>query len=189
MPPDQVYRSQCLQSGHVAAAGHHHVGLTASVTAGPFPDADAGGAVFDRLVHRQPNRGRLLPRNDQVHVVAAAETMVGYAEKAVGVRREIDADDLGLFVDNMVDEPRVLMTEAVVVLPPDMRTEQVVERGDRPAPSDVIGYLQPFGMLVEHRVDYVDKGLVAAEEAVPARQQITLKPALALMFGQHLQHT
>ena len=75
--------------------------------------------MFDRLVHRQPHRGRLLARDDEVHVIAAAETVVGYAEEAVGVRREVDADDLGLFVDNMVDEPRVLVTEAVVVLPPD----------------------------------------------------------------------
>jgi hypothetical protein len=45
----------------------------------------------------------------------------------------------------------------------------------------VAGHLQPFGVLVEHRVDDVDKGLVAAEEAVPASQQITFQPALALM--------
>src|SRR6516162_2977494 len=186
MPPDQVHSSKRLQGGHVAAAGHHHIRLTASVIAGPFPDADAGGAVFDRLIHRQPNWGRLLARDDKVHVVAAAETVVCYAEEAVGVRREIDADNLGLFIDHMVDEPRVLVTEAVVVLPPDMRTEQVVERGDRAAPSDVAGHLQPFGMLVEHRVDDVDEGLVAAEEAVPASQQVTFEPALALMFGQYL---
>jgi hypothetical protein len=80
-----------------------------------------------------------------------------------------------------------LMTEAVVVLPPDVRTEQVVERGDRAAPGNVAGHLKPFGVLVEHRVDDVDKGLVAAEEAVPASQQITFELALALMFGQHLQ--
>ena len=64
-----------------------------------------------------------------------------------------------------------------------MRTEQVVERSDRATPSNVVGHLQPFGVLVEHRVNDMDKGLVAAEEAVSACQKITFQPALALMFG------
>src|SRR6516162_5174026 len=189
MPSDQVHRSERLQGRHVAAASHHDVGLSASVVAGPFPNADAGGAVFDGLVHSQPHRGWLLARDDDVHVVAAAQTVVGNAEKAVGIRREVDADDLGLFVDNMINETRVLVTEAVVILPPDMRTEQVVERGYRAAPGDVAGHFQPFGVLVEHRVNDVYEGLVAAEEAVPARQQVTFEPALALMFGQYFQNT
>jgi hypothetical protein len=49
------------------------------------------------------------------------------------VGREVDADDLGLLVDDVVDEARVLVGEAVVVLPPDVRAEQVVEGGDGPA--------------------------------------------------------
>jgi hypothetical protein len=53
-----------------------------------------------------------------------------------GVRRQVDADDLGLLVDDVVDEAGVLVAEAVVVLPPDVRGEQVVERGDRPPPGD-----------------------------------------------------
>ena len=44
-------------------------------------------------------------------------------------------------------------------------------------------HLQPFGVLVEHRIDDMDKGLVAAEEAVSACQKITFQPTLALMFG------
>src|SRR5215831_15137831 len=188
MSSDQVHGSQCFQGRHITATGHHQVGLTASVVAGPFPNADASRAVFDGLVHGKPNRGRLLSRDDEIYVVAAAETVVGNAEEAVGVRRQVDADDLGLFVNNMIDEPWVLVTEAVMVLPPDMRTEQVVERGDWAAPGDVVGHLQPFGVLVEHRVDDVDEGLVAAEEAVPASQQVTFEPALALVFGQYLQN-
>jgi hypothetical protein len=35
-------------------------------------------------------------------------------------REEINADDFGLLVDDQIDEARVLMTEAIVVLPPDM---------------------------------------------------------------------
>ena len=54
--PQQLDRGQRLQRGHVAAAGHHHVRLAAAVVAGPLPDADAGRAVLDRLVHVEPLR-------------------------------------------------------------------------------------------------------------------------------------
>ena len=80
------------------------------------------------------------------------------------------------------------MAEAVVVLAPDMGTEEVVQRGDRPAPRDFIAHLQPLGVLVEHRIDDVDEGFVAGEEAVPAGQQIPFQPALALVLAEHLHH-
>ena len=83
-------------------------------------------------------------------------------------------------------KPGILVAEAVVVLPPDVRREEVVERRDRPAPRDPRRRLQPLRMLVEHRVDDVDEGLVAVEEAVPAGQQVPLEPALALVLGEHL---
>jgi hypothetical protein len=41
-------------------------------------------------------------------------------------------------------------------------------------------------VLVEHRVDDVDEGLVAIEEAVPAGEQVALEPALAEVLAQHL---
>ena len=123
--------------------------------------------MLDGLVHRQPLRRRLLAGDDDVDVVAAAEAVVGDREQAVGVGRQVDADHLRLLVDDVVDEAGVLVAEAVVVLPPDVRAEEVVERGDRPPPGDVVAHLQPLGVLVEHRVDDVDERLVAREEAVP----------------------
>ena len=78
--------------------------------------------------------------------------------------------------------------KAVVVLPPDVRAEEVVERGDRPPPRNVVAHLQPLGVLVEHRIDDVDERLVAREEAVPAGQQIALQPALALVLAEHFHH-
>ena len=75
----QIDGRECLQRGHVAAAGHHHVGLAALVVAGPFPDADAGGAVLDRLVHGQPLRRGLLAGDDDIDVVAAAQAVIGHA--------------------------------------------------------------------------------------------------------------
>ena len=78
------------------------------------------------------------------------------------------------------------MREAVVVLLPDVRGQQVVERGDRPAPRQFTVHLEPLGMLVEHRVDNVDEGLIAAEDAVPAGQQVPLQPALAQVLAEDL---
>ena len=63
----------------------------------------------------------LLAGHDDVDVVAAAQAVVRDREHRVGVRRQVDADDLGLLVDHVVDEARVLMGEAVVVLAPDQR--------------------------------------------------------------------
>ena len=85
-------------------------------------------------------------------------------------------------------KPGILVREAVVVLAPDVRAEQVVERRDRPPPRDVARHLQPLRVLVEHRVDDVDERLVAVEEAVPAGQQVALEPALAEVLGEHLDH-
>ena len=186
VPAQQIDRGQRLQRRHVAAAGHHDVGLAAAVVAGPFPDAKPGFAMLDRLVHRQPLRRRLLAGDDDVDVVAAAQAVIGDGQQAVGVGRQIDADDLGLLIDDVVDEPRVLVAEAVVVLAPDMARQQIVQRGDRPPPRNVIAHLQPLGVLVEHRIDDVDERLVAGEEAVPAGQEIALEPALALVLAEHL---
>ena len=131
---------------------------------------------------------RLLAGDDHVDVVAAAQAVVGDRQQAVRVRRQVDADDLRLLVDDVVDEARVLVREAVVVLAPDVRGQQVVERRDRPPPRDVARHLQPLRVLVEHRVDDVDERLVAGEEAVAAGEQVALQPALAEVLAQHLHH-
>src|SRR4029078_4820028 len=86
----------------------------------------------------------------------------------------------------MIDEARVLMAEAVVILPPYMAREQVVERRDRSPPRDLGRHLQTLGALVEHRVDDVDDRLVTSEKAVPAGQQIALEPTLTEVLGEHL---
>ena len=80
------------------------------------------------------------------------------------------------------------MREAVVILLPDVRGEQVVERRDGLSPGDALRGLEPLGVLVEHRVDDVDERLVAVEQTVPARQQVALEPALAEMLREHLEH-
>ena len=60
-------------------------------------------------------------------------------------------------------KPGILMGEAVVILAPDVRGQQVVQRGDLAAPRQVRGDFQPLGVLVEHRIDDVDERFVAVE--------------------------
>ena len=106
------------------------------VVAGPIPDAETGGAVLDGRVHIEPLRRGLFAGDDHIHIIAAAQAMVGDREQAVGIRRQIDANDVGFLVHDMIDEAGILMGEAIVILPPDMRGEQIVERGDRPPPGN-----------------------------------------------------
>ena len=87
--------------------------------------------------------------------------MIRDRQQAVCVGRQIDADDIGLFVCDMIDEAGILMGKAIVVLPPDMGRQQVVQRCYRLAPRDRFADLQPLRVLIEHRIDDVDEGLVA----------------------------
>ena len=48
------------------------------------------------------------------------------------------------------------------------------------------GFLQPFGVLVEHRVDDVHKRFIRREKAVPSGQQIAFEPALERVLAEHL---
>ena len=114
------YGGQGLQGRHVTAAGHHDIGLAAPVVAGPLPDAESRLAVLDRLVDRQPLWGGLLAGDYDIDVVPAAQAMVSDREQAVGVGRQVDPDDFGFLVSDMVDKAGILMAETVVVLAPDM---------------------------------------------------------------------
>ena len=155
------------------------------VVARPLPDANALGAVDDGLLHGEPLRQRVLASHDDVDVVPSAQAMVEHRQQAIGVRRQIDPNDIRLLVDHVIEEAGVLMGEAVVVLLPDVRGEQVVQRGDLAPPRQFKRDLQPFRMLAEHGIDDADEGLIAVEEAMPAGQQIALEPSLALMLAEH----
>ena len=110
--------------------------------------------------------------------------MVGDPEQGIGVRRKINAHDIGLLVGDKIDEARILVAEAVVILLPDVRGQEVVQRRDRPPPWDVPRRLQPLRVLIEHGVDDVDERLVAGEEAVAPGEQIAFEPALAHMLAE-----
>src|SRR6185437_1618127 len=85
-------------------------------------------------------------------------------------------------------EPGILVAKAVMILAPDMRCEQIVEGRDRPPPRNAAAALQPFRVLIEHRIHDVNERLVAIEDAVPAGEEIAFEPALAGMLRQDLHH-
>ena len=95
-----------LERRDVAAHASTTSRLAAFVVRGPVPDAEPARAVRDRLVHGEVVQRRLLAGHDHVHVVAAAQAVVGDREQRVRVGRQVDADDLGLLVHDVVDEAR-----------------------------------------------------------------------------------
>ncbi len=110
---------------------------------------------------RQPLRCRLLASHDDVDPVVGPQAVVCHPEEAVGIRREVDADDVRLLVDDQVDKAGILVGEPVVILSPHVGRQKVVERSYRVAPTQIARHFQPLGVLVEHRVHDVDKSLVA----------------------------
>src|SRR4029450_3576338 len=168
MLAEEIYGSQRFQRWYVSATGHHDVWFSSFVIARPFPDSDASRAMFDRLVHRQPLRGRLFACYHDVDVVAAAQAVISHRKQRVRVWRKINAGDLCFLVYNVIDEPRILVAESVVVLPPDVGRQEIIERCYGAPPRYVVAHFQPLRMLIEHRVDDVDKRLVAGKKPVPA---------------------
>src|SRR5262249_8488517 len=120
-----------------ATPRHTCAGPPAGCFTAPLPYTDSRGTVLDCGIHIQPLQLRLLAGHDHVDVVTAAQAVVGDGQQAVGVRRKIRAHDFRLLVHYMIEKAGILMAEAVVILPPDVRGKEVVQRSDRLAPGDV----------------------------------------------------
>jgi phage tail protein X len=119
----------------------------------------------------------------------AAQAVIEDRQQAIGVGRKVNAHDIGLLVDDVVEEAGILVREAVVILLPDVGGEQIVQRRDLPPPGQFQRYLQPLGVLAEHRIDDANEGLIAVEQPVPPGQQISFQPTLALVLAEHrVQH-
>ena len=179
---------QSLKRRRVAAAGHDDVRLLTLVGGCPLPDADALSAVLYGLLHSQPLWTRMFGGDDDVHVVAGADAVVKAAQQAVCIRRQVQADNVGLLVGDVVEEAGVLMREAVVILLPDVGGEDVVERRDLLTPGELVADLEPLCVLREHGVNYADERLIAVEEAVAAGEQVALEHTLAHVLGEHGVH-
>ena len=52
----------------------------------------------------------------------------------------------------------------------------------------VLADVEPFRVLVEHRIDDVDEGFVRREKAVTTREQIPFEPAFKGVLGEHFEH-
>src|ERR1700732_4004669 len=111
---------ESLECGDISGTSHDPIRLGPLVSRGPLPNSDSVGAMLDGRFHVEPLQRRLLSSNDDVYVVAAAEAVIGYGKEGVGIRRQVNAHDVGLLVYDVVDEARVLVGEAVVVLAPNV---------------------------------------------------------------------
>src|SRR5438874_160739 len=78
------------------------------------------------------------------------------------------------------------MGKTIVVLPPHVRREQVIKRCDRSAPGNFLARrLEPFRVLIKHRIYDVDEGLVGREKTVPSGEEIAFEPALTGMLAEN----
>jgi hypothetical protein len=116
--PEQSGRRQGFHGRHVACARDHHVGFTSLVAAGPGPDADALGAVPNRLIDGQVLEMRLLVRNNDVDIVDTTKTVVRHRKDTIGVGGQIDAGYAGALVCDQIQKARILVAETVMVLAP-----------------------------------------------------------------------
>src|ERR1051326_8162181 len=139
-------RGECFERWNITGASHDNVWFIAVIVAGPGPDAESGGAMFDGRIHVEPLRRRLFAGDNHVHIMAAAQAVIGDRKERIRIGRQIQADDFFFVVHYMIDETRVLMAEAVVVLTPHMRGEQIIERSNRPPPWYVASHLEPHTM-------------------------------------------
>ena len=80
-----------------------------------------------RGVHVEPLELRLLVDDDEVHVALASQAVVRDGEQTVRIRGQVDARDRALLGQDRIHESRSLMTEAVVIISPAGRREEVVE--------------------------------------------------------------
>src|SRR6185437_4337803 len=104
----------------------------------------------------------LLIGDNDVHIIAGTQAMVRDAEQAICVGRQVYADYIGALIGDYIQKSRILMGKAVVVLPPDQRSNKNIDGRDRSAPIQfLLRFLQPFGVLVEHRIDNVNEGLIS----------------------------
>ena len=60
--------------------------------------------MADCGIHVQPIRGRLLARDDEIDVVAAAQAVIGNGKQRVGVRGQVNANDIRFFIGDVIDE-------------------------------------------------------------------------------------
>ena len=101
----------------------------------PSPRCRCPWCSANRRVHIQILQVRLFVGDDDIDVIGAAQTVIGHAQQAIGIRRQIDARHVRALVGDHVQKSRILMSEAVVVLTPDQGSDQQIQRRNRSAPG------------------------------------------------------
>jgi len=129
---------------------------------------------------------QLLVGNDHVDVVFAPQAVVGDGQQTIDIRRKVDARDRGALIQHHVEESRILMSKAVVILPPNRRSNEEVQGGYFLAPRKAVRDRQPLGVLVKHGVNHVHEGLVGREKAISSGQQIAFEHAFHGVLTEHL---
>lgn len=115
----EIDGSQHLVCADITARRHDDVGLLASVGTELWPGADSLGAVGDGLIHGKVLQVLLLVGYDRIDVVGGGQAMIHDRKKTVAIWGEIDTDHLGALVRKNIQETRILMSEAIVILPPN----------------------------------------------------------------------
>src|SRR5438105_2741694 len=86
-------------------------------------------------------------------------------QEAIRVRRQIYPCESRLQVQNRTNERRVLVGEAIVLLPRPCGSFNVIERAAGLTPRSLGGHLRKFGVLDHHSMDDAKEGFVAGEKA------------------------
>ena len=104
VPAENIHGRKRLQCRHLSGASHYNVRFGPLIGARPFPDADSSRRVLDGCIHIEELQCRLLSGDYDVDVIAAPQTVIGDGQQRVRVGRKIDPHDLGLLVDDVIDE-------------------------------------------------------------------------------------
>jgi hypothetical protein len=91
----------------------------------------------------------------------------GWKERATSTLRW----NISALIAREVQKAGILVSQTIVVLAPDERRDQKIERRDGNS------RLQPLCVLVVHRIDDVDEGLIAVEASMATGQKIAFQPA------------
>ena len=73
--------------------------------------------------------------------------MVGHRQQAVGIGREVNSRDLAAMGEHDLNQPRPLVGEPVVLVPPSSGGQQHVETGNPCPPRQPRRALEPFAVL------------------------------------------
>ena len=124
----------------------------------------------------------MLGCHDDIDIVLRLDAVIEARQQTVGIRRKIETNNVCLLVGNMIQETRILMRKAIMILLPDMRRQNNIERRNLFTPRQLIAHLEPLRMLRSHRINDARKRLIGIEETVTPRQQIALEPSFTHMF-------